>query len=321
MKEILPIDIIIPTMNRIIALRRTLDRITKSDKYPNKVIIVDQTQDNKKRQEISNMLRDEFEILNIEYIFQKNPSLTKARNIGFKASESEIIICMDDDVDVENNTISNVYEIMKNSKISMIAGIDKNDINEDKKINIASNMGYVFYKKSFLKRNIGHVTKSTFGRFPVNFEGNIHTEWAMGFFFVIRKPLVEVWNLQWDEKLISYAYAEDLDFSYQYYLNSKKNGYSCIMSDKVIVTHLATREWRISSKKETFMLIINRLYLNYKLFKSPFARLSYEWSNIGILLERVLHKDNYKDFLDLWYISYKYRKQIKSGEIPYYLID
>ena len=86
MKEIVPIDIIIPTMNRIVGLRRTIEGIVQSDVYPNKIIIIDQTQDNCKREEIQKMIKDKFNMLNIEYIFQGKPSLTKARNKGLKSS-------------------------------------------------------------------------------------------------------------------------------------------------------------------------------------------------------------------------------------------
>ena len=318
MKTKVPIDIVIPTMNRTAGLRRTLQGIYNSEVHPQKIIIVDQSEDRSKQLEIQNMLEYEFNTLNIKYLFQPEPSLTKARNNGFKLTTSEIVICMDDDVDIKLDTIYNVYKLMNNSSVSMIAGMDSGYICKGKKI--SSMMGYIFYKKSFLKRKIGHVTKSNFGRFPSNIKGTVNTEWAMGFFFVIRKSLVEKWNLKWDEKLISYAYAEDLDFSYQYYLKSREEKYECIMHESIIVTHLATKEWRISNRKELFMLIINRLYLNYKLFKSPFARIAYQWTNIGLLIEKIVYKDNYKEYLYLWNLAIKYRKKIKLGEIPYHLI-
>lgn len=319
MKDIIQIDIIIPTMNRRVGLERTLNGISKSKVYPARIIIVDQTINLYERKKNKNMIINNFSNLNIEYIELDTPSLTKARNIGMCYSKSDIIICMDDDVDIEEDTILNVFNIMSDNNISMIAGMDSNYLSS--KFSFSSLLGYIFYKKSFFKRKYGHVTHSTFGRFPRQFKGTIETEWAMGFFFVIRKSLLMKWNLKWDENLKSYAYGEDLDFSYQYYLKSKNEQYRCVMDSSVIVTHLATKEWRISNKNELFMLAINRLYINYKLFDSVFSRIAYNWTNIGLIFEKIILKDNYKEFIQMWKIANKYRKEIKKGSIPYKLLE
>lgn len=314
------IDIIIPTLNRPKALFRTLSCIEKNKLKPESIIIVNQTQDLNIRLQYQNVIEDFQKTLNIKHIFQDEPSLTKARNLGLKHAKSEIIICMDDDVDIKNNTLLEIQNIFKNTDIALLGGLDEKDIHK-KNSKLSYYLGYLFYKKSYFKRNIGHVTFSVFGRFPNSYERQIiNTEWAMGFFFVIRNSIVQKFQLKWDEKLIGYGYAEDLDFSYRYYQKCILINKRCIFDTKILVNHLATQEWRTPTRKETFMFIMNRLYLSYKLFKQPILpRIYFYWTNIGLLIERIF-KGNYKDLLWALSISLKYRKQIKKGEIPYNLL-
>lgn len=316
----LDISVIIPTMNREHSLLRTLEKLLIYQYVPNEIIIVDQSDVNNKN--LIKNLNDKLEYIkkdiNIKHIIQEKPSLTKARNIGLEKAKNDIIIFMDDDVDVMKDTLKNVYSIMNDKNISMIAGIDILDTNSNSKI------GYIFGTKSITKKNIGHVNKSMFGRFPYNIEnleGRCCTEWAMGFFFVVRKSLINKWNIRWDERLISYAYAEDLDFSFSYYKKSKEENLQCIMDSSVKVQHNCSREWRVESKKSTFMYVINREYLSYKHYPYDFIRIRTRWSNIGALIQRIVQKDNYKDFIKAMYYCEKYRKDIKNGILHYELYE
>lgn len=54
---------------------------------------------------------------------------------------------------------------------------------------------------------------------------------------------------------------------------SPKEGLKCIMSSLVIVKHNVTQEWRIPSRKHTYMIINNRHYLRRKHFgNSPLSK-------------------------------------------------
>ena len=124
----------------------------------------------------------------------------------------KLLVCSDDDVEVYADTLKNVYDLFQNPQIPMIAGLD------DCAAKSTSKIGYLLGTKSFFKRKIGHVTASMLGRFPAQqVKGEVDTQWAMGFFFAVRTPLLKKWNIKWDENLTGYAYAEDLDFSYSYY--------------------------------------------------------------------------------------------------------
>lgn len=316
MKNKLPISIVIPTMNRPNSLKRTIDGIMTSSSIPSQIVVVDQSFTQEDQIENKNVLNKYTEQIICTYVYQAKPSLTKARNTGLSHCEYDIIVCSDDDIDVNKDTLLNVYDAMQDESISLIAGIDENMGWEQSKL------GYFAYTKSYLKRKEGHVTLSVFGRFPSKMvSGVVETEWAMGYFFTIRKSLVEKWECRWDENLISYAYPEDLDFSYSYYKKSKAENMKCIISDYIRVKHLVDQEYRIPSYKATLMYVIHREYLSYKHFKSPLSRLATRWSNLFIILNRIITRKAPMDIIKAQYLCDKYRKDIRNQKIPHELFE
>ncbi|MGM9979707.1 MAG: glycosyltransferase family 2 protein [Clostridium sp.] len=309
----LPISIVIPTMNRAKNLKQTLIGIINQLDIPSQIIIVDQSQKEDIRLENVAIVKKICLKTKVNYIYQEEPSLTKARNIGLKNCENDIIVCMDDDVDVYDNIFKNINDILNDKDIAMIAGLDKNSIN----LNKDSFLGYFFGLKSFKYKNIGHVTKSMRGRFPKKISNRVQTMWAMGFFFVVRKSLIEKWQLSWNELFKSYAYAEDLDFSYGYYLKATEFGMKCIIDPKIIVKHNATQEYRIPSTKGVYMDMFHRMYLHYKYDPGILGFLCVQWSNFGLLIESILHKKNPKAYFNAIKSSILLRKDIEKGELHY----
>lgn len=300
--------LIIPTLNRQETLQETLESYFTGSVIPDQIIIVDQTPDESLRANMRKILDNFSTSTRIDYLFQAEPSSTKARNLGIKNAENEIIIFSDDDVTVQKDTVKNVAEIMEDPSVAMIAGINSRDAISRSKI------GFLFGQKSYKNRYIGHVTKSMFGRFPdKKVVGNVDTQWAMGFFFVVRKSLLEKSGILFDEKLTTYAYAEDLDFSYSYYKCAKSQGFNCILNDKVVVEHRHSNEHRIPPKKYTMMYVINREYLSYKHNKSMLSRVSTRWCNFGDFLIRLVRKQKPFDLLHAQIVCDKHRNEIKQG--------
>lgn len=302
------ITVIIPTMSRLETLRETLDSYVSGTLIPNQIVIVDQTQDIELRNRIIHMVDAYSNKTIVNYLFQEIPSSTKARNIGLRASENDLLIFSDDDITVQPETVENVVEIMRDHSISMIAGMNINDKVSKSKI------GYLFAKKSYRHRNVGHVTKSMLGRFPeIKVEGLVDTQWAMGFFFAVRKNLVLKWDLRWDEKLTGYAYAEDLDFTYGYYRKSCAEQLRCVLSDNVVVDHRVSTEWRVPSRKSTMMYVMNREYLSYKHNMGWESRLLMKWCNMGDYLFRRLKNAKPEEFRVAVRICKRHKKEIKNG--------
>lgn len=303
------LSLIIPTMNRYESLKKTIHGIAMSSILPDQIIIIDQTKDESLAQKNKSLL-DDFEI-EVKYIKNEIPSLTKARNTGMEYAKNEIVIHMDDDVDIKVDTFKHIKEIMVDDKIALIAGTDE-------RYRIGHNMaGYLFAKKSLFKRKNGYVTQSIYGRFPHVDYLQTNTEWAMGFFFVIRKSLHDQWKMQWDENLKGYAFAEDLDYSYRYFRHAKVYDLKCILTKKVLVRHNVASEWRMDSRELTYMKIMNREYLRHKLFNNHISFLLITWNNFGEIIKRFLGKENYKDYIEAVICCNKNRKDIRNAVFYY----
>ena len=307
----LPISVIIPTMNRPESLDRTLNFMAKAKDVPQEIVVVDQSQ-NVEIQEKNKEILGKYSVFKSQiYRYQPVPSLTKARNVGLALATNEILVFSDDDVEVPTDIFSNVARLMQDTHIVMIAGLD--DLTQQSKTNI----GYLLGTKSFFKRKIGHVTYSMLGRYPDKVSSQIETQWAQGYFFVVRKSCLERWHVCWDENLTSYAYAEDLDFSYTFYKAAKLEGLRCIIDPSVHVKHLATLEYRVPNAKSTYMYIINRKYLAYKHQMGLVGVLGRNWCEFWRFVEIVIRKQDANTFLKAFLCKIKYANEIKLGKLDY----
>lgn len=297
-------------MNRLDSLKRTFSYMEKSKLLPDEIIIVDQTQEKEIASKIENLCSEVH--LNTRYFWNSEPSLTKARNTGFALTQGDVVVFMDDDVDVREDTFVNVKELFKNENLVMAGGV-----NEQEDISKLSYRSVLFGLTSFAKRRIGHVTPSIYGRFPIECAEETPSEWAMGFFFAVRKSAVEGWNLQFDEHLKYYAYAEDLDFSYSLYLKAKKENKSTIVSTKLTVRHNVSKEYRIPTQKQTYMMILHRRYIGAKLMAGWKSRILCLWSDLGTFLYRLTRKEPALDIVRAYVFYLTHRKDIVEGNFHY----
>lgn len=306
MRKVLPISVIIPTFNRFEALSRTLSMIDiLSGTIPNEIIIVDQSQREETRRNISYCC-DKYRKINAKYILLKTPSSTKARNIGILHAVNDILVFMDDDVDVNKDTFENLYDLMSNPSIAMVGAIDETLPTS------GGIMGCLFCMKSFKNRNIGHVTKALLGRYPQTVVGMVDTMWAMGFCFSVKKQYLSIWKLAFDENLTGYAYAEDLDLTFSYYKCAKKLKLKCVLSDKVIVKHLETKEYRTPSKRNIFKYVINRKYLAYKYNEPLSTHLLLKWANVGLMITRIMNHESCREIVEANKRCHQVQKLLKK---------
>ena len=307
--ELSKVSIIIPTLNRASSLARTLGFISKSSILPDEVIIIDQSPIDtaEKIKELCDS-----QTLKIKYIHVTEPSSSKSRNIGLESCKNDIAIFMDDDVDIGIDTIRNILILFRDNSISMVGGIDSGS--PPKKLSLPS---LIFFRSSFFKRYKGHVSMAGYGVFPQNPQGETPTEWAMGFFFAIRKSLAQKWGLKFDENLKYYAYAEDLDFTYRYFLKSREENLKCIMSTAATVLHNVSREYRLPSRQRTFIEICHRRYLMARHGNTVLRQLIMLWSDIGAALMRAKRGEPTSDVFKAIAFAIKYRRDIKKGVFHY----
>lgn len=312
MKSFANISVVIPTMNRPASLQTTIASILASSVLPSEIIVVDQTQEEALRAK-NRQLLEEVNDKGVKgrYFYQEKPSLTRARNVGIAQVTQEVIVFSDDDVNVQENTFERLKQLFDDPKKAMVAGLDCNMT-----LGNGNVMGYLFGMKSWRKRKIGHVTMSMLGRFPNQVQGTVETEWAMGFFFAVRRSLVEKWNLRFDENLTSYAYAEDLDFSYTYYIKAKECGMKCLFDSGVVVDHTGSKEYRVPSQKAIYMYVINREYLSYKHRKSALSRVATRWTNLGMVIANLRQPTIAKLYWQAQRKCDQIRKHLMQGILP-----
>lgn len=303
------ISVVIPTRNRKKVLLDTLRSIINQDTIPTEVIIVDQSDDPIDYNNDLSLFP--FDLIRI--IYQEQPSLTKARNRGLAEAKTDIVVFCDDDVVFLNDFIKYVNERMI-EKTVMVACYDQLTIKDVKK----ADRGLNFIRPIFLrgKRNMdrGYVcSRACVGGYPYT-EGIVTTEWAMGYFFAVRKDLVSLWAMYFDEALISYGYGEDYDFTYRYSKRAKESGLETLLVSDILLEHRAVLEGRISSEKSAYMYVIHRYYLSQKLFGriSVFGLL---WSDVHEFIRRLVIKDHPITILKAHIVSIKNLRELKAGNI------
>ena len=281
MDKYVPISVIIPTYNRTTVLFDTIRSIVSGVQRPEEVIIVDQTIPAISfPKDLLNMIDEG----RLTVLHETIPSLTRSRNIGLRCASNDIVLFCDDDILIDNNTIKNLYQKMSQKNIALIAGItkDENSLFVGKSdVGIKSIISTVMGLKKFWRKD-GYVIRGSMrGRYATNIVSPTKTEWAMGYFFCIKKSFCVENNIWFDEKLIRYAYAEDLDFSLRYCMAADKRNFRTIVDPTLYVDHLASKEWRTPSRAAAFYTVINRRYLSYKIFPKKFwYRWFMEWADM-----------------------------------------
>ncbi len=265
--NVIPISVIIPTLNRHETLIQTVQSLCKGDSIPKEIIIIDQS--------IIAINKKEFGKQNGVHILIEHTTIassTHARNIGIEKASEEFLLFCDDDILINERTLTNLYKCISNSDTALVAAIHYRDnafYEGPKKHRVIKDIGGTFLGMKKFWRKDGYVIKSNIrGRYAAGIDAITSTEWAMGYFFCIKKGVLKGLDHWFDEHLIKYAYAEDLDFTYRYCLEAKKQGMKTVVDPRVFVNHLASREWRIPKQMEVNYIFANRRYLSWKLFPS-----------------------------------------------------
>ncbi len=292
MKNTVSISVVIPTLNRKKVLADTINSLLSGDFVPDEIIVVDQS---------DNILdvTDFPAWSGIVKVFKEDVlSSARARNIGVKEAKNDIILFCDDDIEVNRFTIGHMNSEMSRKDIALVATINcldnsVYDYKEKKGRKIRNIAGYICGTRSLGKKG-GYIVKwSMKGHYAEGMTKPHRTEWAYGFFFCVKKSLMEKWNIWFDENLIKYAFAEDMDFSCRYCRCSQKESLKTMVDPRIYVHHLISNEWRMPSEEAIFYGFINRWYLSYKLFPKQW------WYRIGMV------------WSDIWYTMLVFRKKEK----------
>lgn len=112
------VSVIIPTYNRSVYLKKTLEQVLRQA-YPSfEVIVIDQSAGHPP--EVRSYLTAVGE--RIRYVQTDTASLTRARNLGMKMSRGEVILYLDDDVDMPCDFIWNHVRNYEAADVCAVAG-------------------------------------------------------------------------------------------------------------------------------------------------------------------------------------------------------
>ena len=264
-EEYADITVVIPTYNRPGVLKNTVESYLAGRVLPRQIVVVDQTPEPFDPATIPDKRGVELGV-----VHSTTPSLTLARNIGARASSNDVILFSDDDIIVDEDSIAVLADAMANGDLALVAGVD-----------IAENGVHGSPTQSGLARDVvgmllgmkkpwrkdGYVVRASMrGRYPMPVSRRVATEWAMGYFFCVRRSLMERWGVWFDEGMTRYAYAEDLDFSMRYCACAERAGLSCVLEPAIYVHHLASTEWRTPSDEAVGYFVANRRRIARKVY-------------------------------------------------------
>lgn len=276
------ISVVIPTLNRIDCLKNVLDSIIKQCYKPFEVIIVDQS-DNDIVISFFNNIKHDFKFNNIKllYVKQLAKSLVMARNFGGWISKGDWISFLDDDVILDENYYLEMKAyISDNPGIVILHGrIENIKINNSLAGKIASQVKR-FFRLDNNMDSAGDLYSSFFGNLPVGFSNPVRCMWASGCNMFVKSSVAK--SFKFDEKLTSYSFAEDKDFSYRVF-KEYPDGIFAIPS--AMLQHLETPTARIQSLKLYYMRVVYIYYLFFKNIDSNFCNaLIFALSRVGLLL-------------------------------------
>lgn len=271
------ISVIIPTYNRADDLKITLNSIVKF-KNLKEVIIVDQSKDNKTKKLVAN-----FKNKKLKYIFSSVPAITIARNLGFKTAskDSKIIVFIDDDVTLGKNYFEEILSIFNTYKDAKgVGGVEIPETKEN--ISVFEIFARRLFFLSYPQKNQSNILSAYGNTYPSMVDKVINVQWIPGVNMAYKR---EVFSKQkFDENLLGYTVAEDIDFSYRLF---KKYPRGLFLTPFVDFKHRGSRIERYPTEKMAYINQIDHFYFYFKnLDDSIFSKIKFSWTLIGIFLLR-----------------------------------
>ncbi|SDW86608.1 Glycosyltransferase, GT2 family [Lutibacter oricola] len=168
-------SLIICTYQRPKALLNLLNSIQDQKMYPNEIIIVDGSRDNKTKD-----LVQEYKFENLYYfkVEDKDRGLTRQRNYGISkvTQDSEVVCFLDDDTYLKKDYFKNLIEVFKrNQEIFGVGGVAINEnrwIKKDYEKSY-SNKKYFEFENYVVERGSRHILRNHLGLGSNKLPGNM----------------------------------------------------------------------------------------------------------------------------------------------------
>lgn len=275
------ISVIICTKNRLEDFRRTLVSLTKQNRLPDELIVVDSSD--------GSNIQDY--VLTIDAAFQcryaRAPlGLTRARNVGVQHSRGDLLFFFDDDVDLDVNYIARVEFAFHSNLMPDLGAVGGRIVNE---VRLAPATPWLYFKRRIfdLLQTVFLLSKLGNGRFrysgmptqPHALTQSRFIECLSGGCMAFRREVFE--KIRFDENLIGYGHVEDADISKQVL----SAGYKILYEAAAQLEHNPSSEDRVSSRKQAELTVVNydRFFRKHWRQSLP-RRLAFWWALAGLCL-------------------------------------
>ena len=315
MYETKDISVIIPTYNRKEDLKITLKSLSKNLRDLKEIIVVDQS----KNQETKKLI-ESLNAKKLKYVFSKTPSITIARNLGVKKSskDSKIICFIDDDVSIEGNYFKEILEVFNSNNLVKAAAGYVNIPENEKEPPIENMLRRLFFI-SFKEVSGARIISAYGNTYPLRLNKEINSHWIPGVNMCYLKSVFD--EQKFDENLLGYTVAEDIDFSYRLY---KKYPTGLIITPRAKLIHRVSNKEREESKRISYINQVDHFYFQFKNLNNFTHILKFLWSLYGITILRSLNfifnlnnksKLKFVYYLESLYYSIINIKKIKKGKV------
>ena len=262
---------VIPTRNRLDFLTKLLRSFQEQTVKPRQIIIADGSD-----QPIEPALQ-QFSFLPITYVRAMPPSLTRQRNAGIKALNTEITLVgyLDDDIILEQDAIEEMLRFWSSCP-AYIGGASFNITNNPPtKANWLTRLFYIDDGRK------GKVLRSGFNTMIAPVLSDIYVEWLSGGATIWRRDILE--EFKYDEWFEGWAYIEDIDFS----LTVAKNKYKLVVVHSAKVQHLPPP---YNPKKISLLNKILTKQRHYLVRKHPQLSVAlFYWASLGQIINSFLY--------------------------------
>lgn len=277
------ISVVIVTYNRAKELEITLNNLKSMIKSLNEITIVDQSDGNESRKIVKKINSRK-----IKYIYSKIPSITIARNKGVSSSSknAKIICFIDDDVSVKDNYFQGILEVFnKYTEAKAVAGYVPFEERLEKESYHETIARKIFFLGGRIKRDEAKIVSSYGNRYPKEISGIINADWFPGDNMAYKTEIFK--DMKFDENLLGYTVAEDIDFSYRV---SKKYKNSVFITPKANLTHRYSGKAREPTARLAYLNQVDHFYFNFKNLNSTLKeKLIFFWTLFGISSLRILN--------------------------------
>lgn len=263
-QRVLPISLVIPTYQRPQSLLQTVQSYLAGDAVPAEIIVVDQSP-----QEVR-LAVSSSAATRILVVHEDVACTPRARNIGVKLAEHDVILLSDGDILVRPNSLDVLWRSMSRPEVALLTTVPSAYnvlFSEIRPPSLVKVLGALLLGRCKpFQRGFYIIKSSMLGNHAYGIDTVQPVTWAPGCFFCVRKALMERWDCWFDERLACYATAEDLDFTARYCRLARDWGFEALVDPAIYANHLATKEWRTSSARAARYFVVNHRYISTKLY-------------------------------------------------------